>query len=191
MSFVAGSGAARRKDRDATDMSYDGKKKQVTYFCLSVMSVSAAPSVECHVTHITYDDLELDFNKMLGRIHRSLLPKLGVVFYHYPHHYRFVTETGAKHLVPKWKDSFRKKGLTVSFVINTEEKFIQATVEEVDPELIKASTVSATPVAAPALPPLPQGPFPVGMFHPYYAGVTQMPQYWVAPMPYWYHPFPQ
>jgi hypothetical protein len=169
---------------------------------MSTATTQDAPTVELRKNHKTYGDFELDFNTMLGRIHDGLRPELGVVFYHYPNHCRFITDKGAKTLAEKWslsfyeRPDFKEAGLWVGFYIDTVKKCIKATVKELNPELIKVPTASTTsavttvptvatvPTATFGItqPPLPRDPAPVRMPYPYYSGGPLMPQFQAHPM---------
>jgi len=167
-------------------------------------------SDEQHVTHITYEDLELGFNAMLSRIHHSLLPKRGVVFYHYPYHTRFVSAKGAKALAEKWslsfqelRPDFRMKGLWVRFFVDTVKKYIKATVEVFKPELSMTfveyeelkdegtltseethELQQAPPLPQHHVPPLPQHHAPpLPQYH-----APSLPQHHALPMAYFHAP---
>jgi len=154
------------------------------------------PAVRRHV--VTHPETEKPFNAMLADVHRSLIPKEGVVFHDYPNHTRFPTAAGAKTLAKKWSKSFQDKrpdfkeaGLWVRFYIDTKMKSIKVTVEAFRHELteIKGHSEQLVPQVpfCPPLPPCPP-PIPYGYAMPYEYSVP-----FVAPMPYGYpyqHPVP-
>lgn len=152
------------------------------------------------VNHKTFYDLELDFNSMLKRFHRSLKPMVGKVFHHYPQHYRFITAVGAKPLAEKWSKSFQEKrtefrdaGLWVRFFIDTTNKTIKATIEPkrstplVHDETATTDvieTVATTPVSVAPVSATPVPATPVSVTH---VTVTPVPVTSVPVAPYPLH----
>jgi hypothetical protein len=160
------------------------------------------PAVRRHV--VTHPETEKSFNAMLADVHRSLIPKVGVVYHDYPNHTRFPTAAGAKTLAEKWSKSFHDKrpdfkeaGLWVRFYIDTIKKSIKVTVEAFRPDLAETKEHSEHLVPqVPFCPPLPPcaPPMPYGYALPYgYPVPYGYPMPFVAPMPYGYpyhHPVP-
>jgi hypothetical protein len=169
-----------------------------------VISAMERPVFRRHV--VTHPETEKPFNAMLADVHRSLIPKKGIVFHDYPNHTRFPTDAGAKTLAKKWSKSFHDKrpdfkeaGLWVRFYIDTMKKSIKVTVEAFRPELVETKEHSEHLVPqVPFCPPLPPCPPPVPYGYPMSYGYpvpygfpmrVGAPMHFVAPMPFGY-PYP-